>query len=524
MRLVAAPALILLLVLHNPVQTMDTLPLNENRSAPNNGIKMNKKTAKATINSIIPSPHRSPGFKILKKLATVGSQSSSMTPSSTSTTYTTSSSTMSSTSSSKFITRYSKPCGNNPDIPQGSSGECDPAGDNPCCHPIGQSGMCSKEKLDCICQSCIDYRTVQNLRASKTDCTIARVGDFLNYVCSDEKDKEKYYFKCMNSDVSYRYTGIKRRDGLTAFSQACDNDEFAYQSCVFGDQIDKNNKGGNALCGAYYCFQGYGAKRKKKLFNCYNQNCPVRNICPRDSTFQTCDHKCDSFFCSDESQCNGFQYGIVCTTKGRHRVASVGSICDGSKNCDNNEDERDCVVTNATLHTCLRFSTGQMVPILNYTRCAAFLNTRTKYHPQYCKNFNEQTNCSDVELIAGHCLINGYLSSVSIFVVCGGQFTGTRGLTNLCDNGLDDDCVKLSSESESGCIVHKHRMCDGVFDCPNGSDELDDICKLTVDNFYCNRTFNFDYGGKRIGFPKMWILDTVTDCENGEDEFDGRWK
>ena len=129
------------------------------------------------------------------------------------------------------------------------------------------------------------------------------------------------------------------------------------------------------------------------------------------SKFEICDHKCSSSNCDDESSCNGFQRGVGCL--------ELVKIFDGYTNCDKGADERDCEVTNTTLHTCPHHWTGRLVPILNYTKCAAFERKGSSYHYPYCRNFYEQSNCSDIERIGGpRCLIDGYMFSVSIFVVC----------------------------------------------------------------------------------------------------------
>ena len=137
---------------------------------------------------------------------------------------------------------------------------------------------------------------------------------------------------------------------------------------------------------------------------------------------------------------------------------------------------------------------------------------------------SDQTNCSDVERIGGHCLIDGFMSSVSTFVVCDSEFRRTIKPTKLCDDNLEDACLTPSSELESGCVVHKHKMCDGVRDCPTGGDEFNDTCTLTMKNFYCDRTFNSNYDGSSAEFPMSWIMDNERDCENGEDESEFKWK
>ena len=511
MKLVEATTLVWLLLQLQPVQTTNTLPVNHRGSAPNG---RNQRPGVTEVSSTT-TTHAS------STSSTLGSTSSTTSIYTGATFSTTTSNTRSTSTTIPYTTKQ-------PDEPMcGKDHECNPAGNRPCCHLSSvYSGKCQRSNyLTCNCKDCIDYRIVHDLRASGTNCTITRVGDFLKTVCSDEDDKTNYYFKCINSNVSYQYNGVRAEPGgFRLYSNACENDKYAYQSCNRRSYIVKNYKTGHALCGTYYCTDSWN---NTKFFNCYNKNCPVSKVCPKDlSTFmlRTCDHKCATRACKDETNCNGYQYSFVCVRHGYPWSLSLDDLCNGDRRCDNGEDERDCKVTNTTLHTCPHGPTRRLVPIFNYTRCATFDTKGTKGHFPYCRNFYEQTNCSDVGRIGGRCLINGYLSSVSIYVVCDSEFKGTTISTKLCDNGLDDACITPSSDMKSGCKVHKHRMCDGVFDCLTGSDELDDMCALTVNNFYCNRTFNFDHSGKNKGFPMMWILDNVTDCENGEDEIRGKWK
>ena len=85
----------------------------------------------------------------------------------------------------------------------GTSRECDPGGDEPCCTRRETRGVCYGDKTFCTCKTCVDYRIVQALRTSETNCTATRIDDFLRTVCSDAENKTQYYFKCANSDVSY---------------------------------------------------------------------------------------------------------------------------------------------------------------------------------------------------------------------------------------------------------------------------------------------------------------------------------
>ena len=87
------------------------------------------------------------------------------------------------------------------------------------------------------------------------------------------------------------------------------------------------------------------------------------------------------------------------------------------------------------------------------------------------------------------------------------------GHSGLCDDDIENDCY--SPSTSTACLVHKHLLCDGKKDCPDGSDELVDICEFKVDIFECKRGFGID---KSIPIPVSWIADGKADCENGLDE------
>ena len=417
-------------------------------------------------------------------------------------------------------------CGNHPHLRPGSSRECDPAGDTPCCHEYKAVARCGNGPSVCTCKNCTDYRVVQDLRTSETNCTITRVGDFLKTVCSDVEDKTEYYFKCMNSNVSYtmhwKFTGkyfIKFKA-----SGVCENDQYSYQSCVYRSQISDNKKTGRALCGGYHCLD----KENKTQFRQSSKNYTVSKVCPTDGSdiepHTTCDHRCDVWDCKDEIYCNGYHYGFECL-EGEWNHVLADWMCDGANqsDCDFEESKDNCEVTNATLLTCIRSRTGRRVPILNYSRCAVLDFSR--YFLPYCEDYSDQTNCSDVERIGGYCLINGYNSSVSIHAMCDSKYiyddNHEHKHTQICDGGLENACITTSS----GCKVQKHKMCDGVSDCSTRDDELDDTCELIINNFDCIRTFqiNPSRSGNSKGFPMSWIMDGVRDCTNGDDERKESW-
>ena len=263
-----------------------------------------------------------------------------------------------------------------------------------------------------------------------------------------------------------------------------------------------------------------------KLIKC-DKTCSVDKDCSISqssdvATAEVCDDKCDDTWgeCKDESICNGYKYGINCRSHGRNRYyIPVEQICDGHKGCDKGEDEQDCNVIESTLHTCTHYyskvhgNTMRTVPIFNYTRCSV-VDLKRRIYP-YCLNYLDQTNCSDIERVGGYCDIDGYNSSVSKYMVCYEYDEKVRLPVKLCDDDIKNSCISLSTST--GCRLHKHRMCDGVWNCTDGSDEFHDMCEYMTKEFQCVRRFNFRIG-LQFGIPVFWIMDNEVDCMNGLDE------
>ena len=115
----------------------------------------------------------------------------------------------------------------------------------------------------------------------------------------------------------------------------------------------------------------------------------------------------------------------------------------------------------------------------------------------------DQTNCTDQAKVGATCLINGYLSTVSKYRICGEK--------PMCDNGFDSLCVTVSAQ----CQVHKHQLCDGKYDCKSRIDEITSLCQ------YMTKATCIRRGGSGISslpIPLMWLKDAEKDCRTGEDE------
>ena len=397
-------------------------------------------------------------------------------------------------------------------LPDSSAAECDPDGENPCCSD-DRYGQCGNTAAHCSCPDCVDYSIhyiVSKLRKSGENCTVATVKGFLKIVCFDET-KNRQYFKCAHSDVNYEKKYDNSTYELHSVTTVCENDPHAYQACGLSTKITNTD----VLCGGLFCNNNY--------ISCV-KNCSVDNDCsvkpdPQQYTeTNLCNDKCDDTnYCIDESDCNGYKYGVNCTDDGSTVYIPVKWICSGASPCDEGEDEQDCNVTETTSHTCTHYYSKEWrnkmitVPILNYTRCSVFDITSEIY--PYCLNYLDQTNCSDIERVGGYCDINGYNSSVSKYMLCYEYDEETSLPVTICDDDFQNTCISPSNSTD--CTIHKHSMCDGVWDCADGSDELHDICEYMTKKLQCFRRFSFKM---KLGIPVSWIMDNEVDCMDRLDE------
>ncbi|XP_063677730.1 low-density lipoprotein receptor-related protein 2-like [Bolinopsis microptera] len=362
-------------------------------------------------------------------------------------------------------------------------------------------------------------------KVSNEDCTVSKIGGFLKRVCYKEKENW-YYHKCANSDINYEQGGtlnmITGSYTISSVSTLCEDDPYAYQACGFNS---KTTTGSHAfLCGGYFSYdseQGVAHFQKCDL-DCENSGIrdltsqptavtlTVFSLSARFSELSVCDDKCDSEKCVDESICNGYTYGLYCPG----RYVPPNWICDGQKDCENGEDESNCDIIDKTKQTCIKFKTDQIAPLPTHIRCSVFKFDQYMDTFPYCSNFQDQTNCSDVGRIGGYCYVNGFWSSVSKYVVCDSALMQGQ-IVSLCDDYLDGECLSAPGKS-TNCIIHKHKLCDGVIDCGDSSDEIADTCKITTGEYFqCYRSFN---PAKLMEIPFSWILDNQVDCTNGQDE------
>ena len=226
---------------------------------------------------------------------------------------------------------------------------------------------------------------------------------------------------------------------------------------------------------------------------------------------EICNDVCDESICEDEASCNGYRYGKYCIRKKKLFYVPPRVLCDDRQICDGGEDEENCTVTTSTETFCKHHYklTGDVVPVHNYTRCIPV--RRSDYNDASSINLyctlddiaSFQTNCSDLTKVAVTCKIDGYLSTVSKYMIC---FDDT---ISVCDDHIDSSCYSTKS-----CKVHKHLLCDENIDCIDNADETHPICLKTTTGT-CKRRVGIK---NELPIPISWLRDGVWDCEDGLDE------
>ena len=359
-------------------------------------------------------------------------------------------------------------------------------------------------------------------------CQIKEQDGFLKNVCRNSFHHN--FLKCINSENYYSQTKYER--GFTDFSKICKNDLNYYQGCEEGYRSLPQSTH-NAVCDIYICevksttrvtdsswLSIYG-KMCNGDMDCLNtkldeseHQCDTVQTAEELQTGKTvpinliCNGICDISSCEDEAKCNGFLYGMYCKDKklkSRDIYIRPGWICSGFEECLYGVDEEGCNVSTIEGQTCKRDTllTGGRLedPIFNTTRCGADARDRP-----YCKDYSDQTNCTDPAKVELTCSVKGKMTTLSKLVVCSDK-------EGLCDDNLHNNCKSTSKT----CLVHKHRLCDGDRNCKDGSDENNFSCLKTTEG-RCVRK-----GGKKVELPipLSWLKDATEDCLDGSDERDG---
>ena len=373
-------------------------------------------------------------------------------------------------------------------------------------------------------------------------CKWVVVGGYMNWQCLIEGF---WYFRCPFSTLYYQ--AVSESCDFQIFTDVCPNDTTFYQVC--GHQRDcvhppfTFNNGQISVCGdmlcqvtnvvdstdtmAYNllnCNHWHGVTCDGKL-DCLNslrgsETSVDEDICDGTGTVmiacvceltgdytihpsKICYRVCDCRTCSDEANCHNLTVGIFCESfKCENDYLQPNYLCNGKRNCKNGMDEENC----GPEITCpITGRSGTVMrALLTQSMCSA--NT------PLCSNFRDQMNCTGSLISPLICDVQGYPTTISEKMECEGH--------RLCDDGLDDECVKLGVLV--ACMIHKHRLCDGRDDCSDGDDESMLYCKdMTMKGVSCVRKLS--YSKEAVSFPASWIMDGVVDCIGGIDEQTTAW-
>ena len=202
---------------------------------------------------------------------------------------------------------------------------------------------------------------------------------------------------------------------------------------------------------------------------------------------------CDEFGwckdCSDQRNCSDFADMISCNDPNVIHCISAENLCNGRAECLNCFDERNC-------------SDSKKFFCEDAPGCVDFKLNRTDiFHrntPQFCDGKVDCNDGSDEKLIGfgfkcgsesngNECIIpqeylERYLNNTEV-KLCDNNanqcFRIVNGI-NIFDNSKCWSCLE-------GTIIQRQQVCNGIFDCPDLSDEC--LCKRDGTENICKRIF-----------------------------------
>ena len=351
---------------------------------------------------------------------------------------------------------------------------------------------------------------------SSADCKYVDENGLIANLCHKIYSYSTY--KCPNSTRYYT------KDGRLV-TKLCTDDPRSYQACPGARYIDDAFERDQGVDLAF-CQRKYSAKTDDQHYDGMNyiRYSEINSKKNDQRNVSICNGYCETDDCVDEAICNNLRYGIFCGMMGLKFYVPAGKICDFNVDCPDGEDEKGCAVVDYSDYDsfehadsvykvmacdelkrnelkCVSSTEWVVVRIFNYTRCAA--QESLPISSTYCKCALDQTNCTDPTRAVMQCPINGHISTLSKLALC-------LTTSPLCDNGLDAACVATTAS----CTVHKHLLCDGQFDCNDGSDESNMVCR-TLTQTGCHRKYRHD---TELQVPIHWLGDGMEDCVGGADE------
>ena len=210
--------------------------------------------------------------------------------------------------------RRDRRCGSDYPLPDGTSSQCDPDGEKPCC---GRDGRCGAGMFYCSCNDCVSYER----KRWRSDGKCGGPLPFLNGKSYSTRDGD-----IAECNPFGEYPICNKDDGYCVKDCSGEN-------CVDYKLSTKNMENRS-------CYQNYTAEStsgiasfrdyKQNNFKCDNGECVNFN--------QLCDRIDDCGDLSDELDCPNH---MICnsTKSGNPKFVHVSKVCDGRSDCFDMSDE-----------------------------------------------------------------------------------------------------------------------------------------------------------------------------------------
>ena len=180
------------------------------------------------------------------------------------------------------------------------------------------------------------------------NCQLLEINGYLHEKCTPW-GWSKMYNKCPRSNDLYLFNDRSgKRCEKIWFSLLCPFDPGFYQACGIAECSGYKELGGTPLlCGTYLCVKDryvFAGLEFGNYYQCQTGLCTNTKLnmigCEGDLK---CNNKCDRRRCSDESFCNGVQYGLWCERGGvKMWIYPLGMCRQDDPYCDNREDTEGC--------------------------------------------------------------------------------------------------------------------------------------------------------------------------------------
>ncbi|XP_066985998.1 basement membrane-specific heparan sulfate proteoglycan core protein [Macrobrachium rosenbergii] len=272
------------------------------------------------------------------------------------------------------------------------------------------------------------------------------------------------------------------------------------------------------------------SERCDGIFDCADQSDERDNCCHSD------EFQCRNGDCIPSSQrCNGYP---ECVDHSDEHECSCGSIewrcdsgdcifrtevCNGVRECSDGSDERDCPDSSKPCYEGqFRCSTGECIE--NSRLCDGNDDCEEGQDETFChSNFPSVTPVIDPETPVDQCTSSEFTCGsgecISSNVVCDGRFDCTDGSDERENCVTADPVVTPRQESctvdqfkcRNGFCIDQYQLCDGRQDCSDGSDEDNCGPRCQPYEFQCR-------GGRCIS--RNARCDGRRDCLDGSDEID----